>query len=228
MRANGVVVYRGPSRLDGAPIVAIVTGLARASSNPKTGPMAQLWILRADIAPHDAVRSGDDSSVCGDCSLRGAACYVQTYQAPLAVFRAYQAGNYPDGAPQDVSGRMLRLGAYGDPAALPLPLVRRLVKAAAGHTGYSHQWRTAPRGWRDVVMASVETEADAQRAWRAGWRTFRLAAEPDKARERECPSSRGVTCAQCRMCDGGTRGSSITIAPHGAGAKLAYQIIARG
>ena len=48
------IFYRGPSMLDGAPIVAIATD----SSNSKTGGMVQTWILRADIDPVTAARNG--------------------------------------------------------------------------------------------------------------------------------------------------------------------------
>ena len=67
---KGVVLYRGPSLLDGKPIVCIATGLRSPSGNPKTGPMVQTWIMREDVAPHTAQKSGEDSSVCGDCALR--------------------------------------------------------------------------------------------------------------------------------------------------------------
>jgi hypothetical protein len=40
-KPNGAILYRGPSLLDGAPIVAIVTGLASTSANAKTGAMLQ-------------------------------------------------------------------------------------------------------------------------------------------------------------------------------------------
>ena len=47
-----VVVYDGPSALDGTRIVAILTGGGQSlSRNEKTGPLAQLWIMRADVAP---------------------------------------------------------------------------------------------------------------------------------------------------------------------------------
>ncbi len=44
---SGVVLYSGPSELDGAPIVAIATFY---EGNPKTGPMIQSRIMRA-ISP---------------------------------------------------------------------------------------------------------------------------------------------------------------------------------
>ena len=92
---SGVVLYEGPSRIDGAPIVAIACRITDASNNEKTGAMVQTFIMRRDIAPHEALKTGDDSSVCGDCPLRpinkGATrCYVRVYQAPLSVWNAYQ------------------------------------------------------------------------------------------------------------------------------------------
>lgn len=52
MTPNGLVLWEGPSRFTGVPIVAIVTGLGYwKSGNTKTGPMAQVWILRQDRPP---------------------------------------------------------------------------------------------------------------------------------------------------------------------------------
>jgi hypothetical protein len=68
--SNGVILYEGPSVIDGAPIVAIATGFKSPSSNDKTGTMIQVWILRADIAPHEAQKTGADESICGDCPMR--------------------------------------------------------------------------------------------------------------------------------------------------------------
>ena len=64
---NGRVLYEGPSMLDGVPIVVIATGFAESSANDKTGAMIQTWILRQDIPPHHAFKSGEGSSVCGGC-----------------------------------------------------------------------------------------------------------------------------------------------------------------
>ncbi len=99
-KTNGYILYRGPSALDGSPIVAIVTGTATRSANAKTGDMLQTWILREDVAPHIAIKTGEDASICGDCPHRGEhdgtrwtktrSCYVQTHNAPLSVWRAYK------------------------------------------------------------------------------------------------------------------------------------------
>ena len=81
-----MIIYRGPSLLDGAPIVAIATV---GSRNAKTGDMVQTWIMRDDVKPLAAAQSGADASVCGDCKHRpisGGACYVNLGQGPRAVF----------------------------------------------------------------------------------------------------------------------------------------------
>src|SRR5207253_7718239 len=91
-----LVVYRGPSMLDGAPIVGILTF---DSDNVKTGPMAQLFIMAANVAPHEAQRTGDDAGVCGDCSYRPihakargyTPCYVKVWQGPLSTWKANRA-----------------------------------------------------------------------------------------------------------------------------------------
>lgn len=249
-KPNGVILWRGASLIDGAPIVAIAVGLANASSNRKTGAMLQTYILRDDVDPNDATRMGADASICGDCphrghlerdnrhdavpgSLRnvGRTCYVNVGQGPLGVWRAYKRGAYPvasflPGIGQD---RIVRLGTYGDPAAVPADIWQALLYRSAGHTGYTHQWRKAP-ALRQLCMASADTEHDADLARSMGWRTFRVAMgrdTPRMDRESVCPASaeagKKLTCAQCLACSGagsGRRGS-IVIRAHGGFAVMA-------
>lgn len=228
---NGVVLWRGVSLLDGVtPIVAIATGL-RGSANAKTGAMVQTWILREDMAPHDAVRSGGDAAVCGDCKHRpstGGACYVKVFQAPLSVFRAFHRGTYAtaDDIAAIGAGRAVRVGSYGDPAAVPVAVWQALISSATMHTGYTHQWRVAP-ALASICMASADTPAERDEARTAGWRTFtvRLASDPLAAREAVCPASHeaGVktNCATCGACNGTATGrkGSIAIIAHGSSAK---------
>src|SRR5215471_15345831 len=100
-RIRGVVLYDGASLLDGSPIVAIATGLDRPSTNPKTGTMIQTYILAREQTPLEALRSGSDRSVCGDCPFSSlanggiATCYVNVAQGPQSVYRAYLRGAYP-------------------------------------------------------------------------------------------------------------------------------------
>lgn len=239
MRANGLILWRGASLLDGAPIVAVVTGLAAGSSNRKTGDMLQTWILREDMAPTDAVRNGADASICGQCPHRGygdghgRTCYVNVGQGPLAVWRAYKRGTYPVAIDSDAltaagRGLLVRLGSYGDPAAVPAYVWEQLTADAVGHNGYTHQWRTAPQ-LRKLCMASADNAADATDAQAMGWRTFRVAMPCDPPRlvgEAICPASaeagKRLTCAQCLSCGGadGRRGSMV-IRAHGGFAVMA-------
>tara|TARA_Y100000310_G_scaffold70704_1_gene66454 strand:+ start:7449 stop:8192 length:744 start_codon:yes stop_codon:yes gene_type:complete len=75
-RYETVEAWRGPSPVDGTPIVLILTGLSplasKQSTNRKTGAMVQSYILRQDMAPIVAVMSAMDRAVCGDCPLRPA------------------------------------------------------------------------------------------------------------------------------------------------------------
>ena len=217
---TGYVIWRGPSALDGAPIVVIATLQSR---NRKTGRMVQTWIMREDIEPHTAQKTGEDVSVCGGCPQRpslGGACYVATAQAPLSVWRTYHAGKYPYlSDADDISelagtiGARVRAGSYGDPAAVPLHVWERF----GVRTGYTHQWRSFP-GLRGLIMASVDSVGEASEASEAGWRYFRV--RPAGASlipgEIDCPSERGVKCIDCGLCSGARLGAkNISIEEHG-------------
>jgi hypothetical protein len=238
---NGLLFYRGPSMLDGKPIVAIATGLERSSDNPKTGALIQTWILRDRINPLKAL-AGADVSICGHCPHRpalGGTCYVRVHQAPLAVWKALKRGRYPRFNPalhlQLFEGKILRLGAYGDPAAVPLSAWRPLIQASAGRTGYTHQWRSCDEEWRAYVMASVDTPAEREEAIARGWRTFRVRAggTPLLPGEFTCPASQEagyrITCARCQACDGATHSPSAAtpvIIAHGAkGRRFALTVV---
>lgn len=216
--------------------VVVVTGTERRSTNDKTGAMLQVWILDVRHDPLQTVRMGLDSSICGDCVHRGAlgkrSCYVRLDTAPLGVWRAWKRGRYPylpKSRYADVfSGRVVRWGAYGDPAFIPLDIVRWVSFFAAGWTGYTHQWRGPEvQAFREYVMASVDTEAERISANGAGWRTFRVRSEQDAHMPGEitCPASNEAghrtTCARCGLCDGKRVATDarkdINIVVHGIG-----------
>lgn len=213
----GVIVWEGPSRIDGSPVVVIATW---GSENRKTGPMVQTWILRSDVDPVSAVREGLDRSVCGDCPLRGEgfkrrACYVNVGQAPLSIYKAFKRGSYPRG--ETPLGVPVRVGSYGDPGALPAWVTRELIARAGSHTGYTHQWRERP-DLAGMLMASVETLDGALEAWSSGWKTFRVVGKSEKMpknREKSCPASKGVLCATCKGCNG--KSYNRIIPAHGTG-----------
>jgi hypothetical protein len=213
-RTSGVVLYRGPSMFNREPIIAIAI---MRSDNAKTGNMVQTFILRPDAKPTDAVRDGTDSAICGECQHRRDAatgkrtCYVNVGQSVNSIHRAFLAGNYPVVSPQTAAamcaGRRVRLGAYGDPAMVPDDLWRNLISRAHGHTGYTHQWRTSP-AFRDLCMASVDSDIEAHEAWSMGWRTFRVRERSDDTIPGEvtCPASKEggmrTQCERCLLCSG--------------------------
>jgi hypothetical protein len=230
---TGYIIHRGPSLLDGSPI-AVVALLG--SSNRKTGNMVQTYIIRDDMRPTEAVSTGADAAICGDCKHRpstGGACYVVVAQGPTVVYKTMKAGKYPDATPAQVgamvAGRMVRLGTYGDPAAVPANVWQDLTAQAAGRTGYTHQWanEALPLAHRQAIaaltMASVDNMAEAAQARASGLRYFRirLASEPVQAREFVCPASEEAgkrkLCDTCGACNGTTKstGASPVIIVHG-------------
>jgi hypothetical protein len=278
---RNLIIYDGPSVIDGAPIVAILTGLANASSNPGTGDMLQIYIIRSDIMPEAARHTGADAAICGDCPMRGSVvsldeardiaeilpakqraqlikriktaqdkgqdtinierpCYVIVSQAPTIIYKAYQRGLYreatPEEAAQYVRGRALRIGAYGDSAALPIGVVEPLADAADTVTNYTHSGcydMSRAKQLAQFTMLSADNLKQAKRYWKTGARTFRVSSDwtlIDGVRrvndisdgESQCPKtiSKKVSCIDCGLCDGLRRGikSSIVAPAHGNGA----------
>ena len=232
----GFIFFRGPSPIDGAPIVAIAT---LKSANSKTGDMVQTWILREDISPLDAIATGADASICGNCAHRGDAkrkrtCYVDVGKAPMGVWNAFHRGQYIDLSNDPgtvailIAQRIVRMGAYGDPAMVPVAQWRMLLAGSAGRTGYTHAWR---RMWaqalKPYVMASADSVAEQDIARAMGWRTFRVRSEtePLQANEFACPASPEAgnkkQCIDCKACDGADRAgkASAAIIVHGKMAK---------
>jgi hypothetical protein len=227
---NSMEIWRGPSRIDGRPIVVILTGLL-ASANRKTGAMLQTYILLQDIDPIRAVAEGLDVSICGGCIHRKnrktgkRSCYVNLGKGPRGVFKSWAGGNIRavglDKVAELARGSMVRLGTYGDPAAVPAYVWRELLTLAAGWTGYTHQ--SASPKFRDVLewcQVSADLVDDAIAARRAGIGSFRvlLPSEEPQPFETLCPSTSGVQCIDCGACSGFT-GESIAIPVHGIGAR---------
>lgn len=217
-RINGVILWRGKSLLNGEPIVVIATGVRRRSKNTKTGDFIQTYILSdAGQRPTEALNSGADAAVCGDCIHRRengwGTCYVNLGQGPNNVYDAYKRGSYPEFSPDMLddyfAGSVIRLGSYGDPAAVPLHIWRMICSVASGWTGYTHQWRRCDAELKNYCMASVESPHQQRRARAAGWKTFRVRNEDEPLQPNEfiCPASAEAgkkrKCEECLACRGG-------------------------
>ena len=227
--------------IDGSPIVVIAI---IQSNNGKTGNMLQTYVLRADIDPLTASKTGADFAICGNCIHRGTptddpkkkqaverSCYVTLYHGPLQVYKAFKRGLYPSATPEQIkalgANRMVRMGTYGDPMAVPSSVFDTLLSDSLGHTGYSHQHGLVT-GDYSKVMISADSKEDAQEHHASKRRTFRVIpvtawAEQGKAAllasEILCPASKEMdyktTCDKCKLCAGGTVGKSIAIVSHG-------------
>ena len=187
---NALKLYDGPSLIDGKRIVVILTGLDDSSKNTKTGDMLQTFIMRHDVKPNVATKTGEDSSVCGACPLRPSAwdrsvsdrpCYVKVFQAPRSTWVANR-----------------------DLPVAPLPKTRK-------DTGYTHQWRLPMASdFARLTMASVHSLEERTQAKAQGFRTFRIIGDVRDLGKGEilCPASKEAgartTCAACGLCDGST------------------------
>jgi hypothetical protein len=123
-------------------------------------------------------------------------------------------------------GRKVRLGTYGDPAAVPAAVWSSLLRQASGHTGYTHQWASGKADHvKQWCMASADTPKEKALAKAMGWRTFRVRGEGDVevyADEGKCPASaemnKRLTCEDCMACSGGvdSKKASMVIIVHGS------------
>lgn len=226
--------------IDGRPIVVIVNKID-GSDNEKTGAdLVQSFIIRADVAPTDALKTGADASICGQCVHRPilakqtgqAPCYVNVGRSVRSVYEAYRRGRYTPATPAQLravlAGRKVRLGTYGDPAAAPVAMWQEITADAAGVVGYSHQWQAVDfdhAAWAPLVMASADTIDEAAQANLYGMRVFRVSVGVDRQPgETTCPASaeggRRATCDKCMLCGGTSKAArDIVIADHASGHK---------
>lgn len=244
MSNQSFIIYDGPSLIDGSPIVAIAQV---KTGNRKTGDMVQTWILRSDIDPISASRTGADTAICGDCPHKGTpsekatgwatdrTCYVNLLFAPNGVYKAYRNGSYNVAQGHDAiaaigDGQGVRLGSYGDPAAVPSYVWESLTSKAAFVTAYTHN---PINPMPHKVMTSADNAAQAQAAWDKGERTFRVVsdlAQLIKGKEVLCPASdeagNKATCAACKLCGGNSiKAKSVAIVAHGTSKRKAKEVV---
>jgi hypothetical protein len=212
---KGVILREGPSYLNGEPIATIAIF---NSTNRKTGDMVQIYYLPVNEPPTEAVKTGADESICGDCTLRPLLakeqnikpCYVKKFHGPSAVFRSFKAGRYPhldkmkprlrQGVLQLLASKPVRLGAWGDPAC-DLDTIPMLTQHK--WTGYTHQWKANPQ-LRNVLMASVDSIAEYHEAKKQGWRCYRHTSSGEMLdSELQCLFyTHDKTCKECGLCSG--------------------------
>ena len=69
--------FKGMILFEGGKYNPIVILFKYDSDNEKTGNMGQIYIIRSDMLPSEALKTGNDYIICGDCihSKQGT-CYV--------------------------------------------------------------------------------------------------------------------------------------------------------
>lgn len=229
-KVSGAVLYEGPSRINGEPIAAV---MVYDSGNKKTGDIPQVWLFQPGVHPYQARVGGSDVAVCGGCILaKNRGCYVQ-WTTLKAVTESYSKGNYGDIDHarwwfRRNSPNAVRIGAYGDPVAVPLEVWERLAELPPRPTilGYTQMWRSPlAKGYQKFCMASTKSPQEYADAKRLGWRSYRVALPQDTTLaqgQQWCPEtlSDEDTCKGCRMCSGGVDGPDIMVELHGAGATM--------
>jgi len=120
----GVILYDGPSMLDGAPVVVVLTSIRGTSANTKTSagagalPLAQTYVIpRAMLAGMAAgdkannsrawfanLAAGRDASACGACELRPSAVAAARAAGEQAPDPCYVRNGPPDVAAAIVAG----------------------------------------------------------------------------------------------------------------------------
>ena len=233
-KPTGYIIYEGNAVYDGAPIVMIAT---RETANNKTGDMWQTWLMRADIEPHIAIKTGDDFSVCGNCPFRPIhykkfklkkPCYVRVFQAPLSVYRKYKRGGYERITLTEframLQGQAIRQGSYGDPATIPFNVWQSMGIGSGefNHTGYTHGYLMPEFDDRhlDLSMISLDKVTE-QLPNRPIGRSFRVIESVDQLQAGEilCPASKEqnykTQCAKCGLCKGlSIQAKNIAIVTH--------------
>jgi hypothetical protein len=253
----GVILYRGPSMLDGKNIIVAATNVfGNKTTNEKIGDMIPIWIIKSDIAPSMSVTEHarksvgySDSTVCGNCKHRDLnTCYVTLFHGPDQVYGAYHRDRYvtydkSESMKDLFRDKKVRIGAYGDPAAVPMYIWDEICGLAKTHTGYTHQWNNKKislnylDNLKKYCMASCDTVSEQQEASKLGWRTFRIRLpKTDKVLKSKnltkqtvilddefvCPASKEAgkitDCAHCGGCSGTNSNyvKNVCIIIHGA------------
>ena len=225
---SSVVLYKGISQLDKTtPIMVVLSGYTKDSTNTKTGPLAQLYILSVDTVPMEAYKTAS-KAVCGTCKYNGNnGCYVR-WSHLKSLWNSARKQNAIDHklTRELLKGLRVRVGAAGDPLAVPADFWKDILSSCESYTGYTHQWREPfAKQYKGMFMASVDNERENKEARSKGWNTFFvtdgeeppeksvqcLATIPDKTDINGLPMS----CASCMLCNG--KGTKTVTAPlHGA------------
>ncbi len=218
--------WEGPSEINGAPIMGYIAGEHNPSSNTKTGPALQVGVMLRGVHPWEAVSTGDDLAICGDCPLRPSnhkaaklrgeavadnACYVNTGFKNAQRMSIERSEVKPKTVQAFIEEHaFIRFGEYGNLSSLPREVLEPMLKGAKKWAMYEHEWRRPENQWlREYAMASVHSLEEKAEANALGWRTYRTVSKDDPLPGRTttgeiwCPNyTHGTTCNKCGLCNG--------------------------
>ena len=252
---RGVLLWHGPSQINGKPVFATIQF---GSANRKTGSMRQTYILSAEHSTLAALQNRLEESICGTCVHRPQAdgsrsCYVDL-RSLATVWQSITGSGIRTGIAtegryltlQEVAslcgvdtrralellgmGERVRLGTYGDPAAIPAALWATLTSQAETWTGYTHQWDNESvsseqrQALKPLVRASVDDAQGYQASTSTGWVPFVVTPDVETGRALRalgpmpvalCPASeeagQKVTCAACPIGCKGDQGKPLAV-----------------
>ena len=175
-----------------------------------------------------------DQAVCFDCPFsQNRGCYtakIEQYMGFLSSLRSIgkkqqweDIPEYSDSIAQQIvnmaKGRYVRLGTYGEPSLIPLPLMSQVCGASKSWTGYTHQYMRKPE-YAPYLMASLHSDRQMTYAERLGFRAFIASKERLAKPFVNCPASNEAgfksTCSACGLCSGtsGKGSKSVWILEH--------------
>lgn len=183
------------------------------SSNRKTGPMIQTWIMNKETK---------EGGACNDCTSLDL-CYV--FQGKISIQKKMKRDGYEE-IQVNLEKKRVRVGTYGDPTVFPLKVWEDLnIKK---HTGYTHMWRLPHvQEYKPFLMASVETLESYHLAKELGWKAFynmldvylglvSIEQVLNETSMLQCPNTtHEISCYDCLLCDPKKGGKDIYINPHG-------------
>ena len=216
------------------------------SANSKTGDVPQMFVgatAEATAASCEGCQllgtgpwscprcyaDNEGGKHCEGCGYRRPRCYAKKTPAwGHASIRKAVAGGANRSLKRALAmaaraARMVRLGANGDPGALPVNQLTADIATIRSEgmdaVGFTHLWRDKPE-LRGLLMASCDTAAQADEALDAGWRVAVVLPKdhqggsfttPKGRRGRVCPAqlSKRVDCNSCRLCAAHRRGPPI-------------------
>lgn len=205
------------------------THLVPKTNNKKTGKVAATYIT-GDTCPPRCPFLGDcyaNQGTMGNSPFKIADKYGQDVQIAADKLRDLPTGT------------LVRHAVSGEPTVEYVAAMREAHEDRPDTLGwtYLHSWPDRspaefPRNF--VPNASCETAEEIEKAQANGWDTVLVATGEDdpllgtKIADKRvivCPNqTRGVTCAECRLCMKQDRAVTIAFLPHGAHKKISQAV----